>query len=371
MNLFVYGTLMSPDLFQAVAGGAVADPVAAQLRGFARRLVAGNVVPFIEAALGEQVEGVVWRNLTAEQIARLNLYERAFGYNTQTVTVAAAESDLQANCYIPPDGIIGSDEPWTLEGWEAQHLAPALFAAHELYSHDPLPDPDALRRMWPMMESRAWAKHRAEFAPASVRHAARADDVTIASAGPPAGDFFRMQTIDVHHRTFAGVRSDTLNREIFIAVDAAMVLPYDPLRDKVVLVEQVRFGPAVRRDPNPWMLEPVAGIVDARETPQEAAHREAEEEAGLSLRHLEPVAEFYASPGSTTDYFYTYVGLCDLPQNESYLGGLASEGEDIRLHPMSFSRALGLADSGEIQVGPLLMMLNWLARHRDRIRAMA
>jgi nudix-type nucleoside diphosphatase (YffH/AdpP family) len=222
-----------------------------------------------------------------------------------------------------------------------------------------------------MIESRAWAKHRAKMAPATVRRDPHIDDITVVATRPPQGGFFRMQDIDVRHKRFDGTRSDTLHREIFVAVDAAFVLPYDPVRDKVILVEQVRFGPMMRHDPNPWMLEPVAGIVDARETPEQAAHRESFEEAAVTLDHLEPVSAFYASPGSTTDYFYNYIGLCDLPQTEPYLGGLAAEGEDIRLHPLSFDHALALADSGEIQVGPLVLMLNWLARHRDRLRAMA
>ncbi|WP_019955086.1 NUDIX domain-containing protein [Yoonia vestfoldensis] len=126
----------------------------------------------------------------------------------------------------------------------------------------------------------------------------------------------------------------------------------------------------VRHDPNPWMLEPVAGIVDARETPQEAALREAAEEAGVTIRHLVPAGEYYPSPGATTDYFYAYVGLCDLSAEAPYAGGLEAEAEDISLHTMSFDAAMALADSGEIATGPLLHLLYWLARHRDRLRAM-
>jgi nudix-type nucleoside diphosphatase (YffH/AdpP family) len=227
--------------------------------------------------------------------------------------------------------------------------------------------------MWPMIESRAWAKHRATAAPApaTLRHNPHPDEATIVAMRPPRGGFFRKQDFDVHHARFDGARSATLHREVFVAVDAALVLLYDPSRDMVLLVEQLRMGPLMRHDPNPWMLEPVAGIVDARETPVQAAHREALEEAGVTITHLEPISEFYASPGSSTDYFYTYIGLCDLPQTDPYFGGLADENEDIRLHPLSFDDALALADSGEIQVGPLVLMLNWLARHRDRLRAMA
>ncbi|KJZ20074.1 gamma-glutamylcyclotransferase [Loktanella sp. S4079] len=370
MDLFVYGTLMAPQLFAAVSGLDGAKDQSAELSGFEVRRIAGNVVPTICAADGS-VNGVLWTGLDEAAIQRLDLYERAFGYTPQKVNVTVNGQAHSVLCYMPPAGQEVLEQPWRLKDWETDHLRPAILAAEELFSHDPLPDPAQLRRMWPMIESRAWAKTRVAQAPSTTRFSATEEDVTITAKQPPTGGFFRMQNIDVHHRRFQGDRSATLNREIFIAVDAAMVLPYDPIRDKVLLVEQVRFGPKMRQDPNPWMLEPVAGIIDARETPEQAAMRETEEEAGLKLRHLVPAGSFYASPGATTDYFYTFVGLCDLPQDAPYFGGLAEEGEDIRLHPVTYDAALQLADSGEIQVGPLLFLLNWLSRHRDRLRTMA
>ena len=162
-----------------------------------------------------------------------------------------------------------------------------------------------------------------------------------------------------------------MTREGFYGVDAALVLPYDPMRDRVLLVEQARVGPKLRRDPNPWMFEPIAGIVDARETPLQAALREAREEAALEDITMLPAGEFYVSPGATTDYFYAYTGLCDLAVDKPYLGGLPEEREDLRLHPMTFDTAMALADSGEIATGPALYLLHWLLRHRDRLRANA
>ncbi len=371
MDLFVYGTLMSQGLMAAVAGGETPDPISATLDGYMRQSMAGNVVPFITTGDNASTVGVLWRDLSIEQTRRLDAYEGAFGYVLEPVTVSVDGHVVDAQCYMPPAGLSSGADEWHLAAWEAEHLAPAILAAEELFSHRPLPDHGALRRMWPMIEARAWSKHRATSAPATVRHTAQTDDMRVLARRAPQGSFFRLQSVDITHRKFDASQSHVLVREAFIGVDAALVLPYDPVRDKVLLVEQARMGPTVRHDPNPWMLEPVAGIVDARETPEDAAHREAAEEANLTLQHLEPAGRFYTSPGSSTDYFYAFVGLCDLPAKSPYLGGLAEEGEDIRLHPLTFDEAMALADSGEIATGPLLFLLNWLARHRDRLRAMA
>ncbi|MGJ8623719.1 MAG: gamma-glutamylcyclotransferase [Yoonia sp.] len=369
MDLFVYGTLRSQRLMAAVAGEGPLTCTAATLFDYAVFPVAGNVVPFIASAKGQQAQGLIWRDLTDAQMRRLDAYEGAFGYGFGPVTVQTANGSATAQAYLPPVDMAPGTGEWSLAHWEADHLAPAILAAKDLFSHDPLPDHATLRRMWPMIESRAWSKYRATAAPATVRFAPQQSDITVADAAPPAGRFFRFQTTRLTHQRFDGGQAQDLPREGFVGVDAAIVLPYDPKRDKVVLVEQVRLGPALRHDPNPWMLEPVAGIVDARETPAQAALREVKEEAWLDLTRLLPAGSFYVSPGASTDYFNTYVGLCDLPQDAPYLGGLDHEHEDLRLHPMGFDEALALADSGEIQTGPALYLLYWLLRHRAALRA--
>ncbi|MEZ5676203.1 MAG: hypothetical protein R3D81_13555 [Thalassovita sp.] len=93
------------------------------------------------------------------------------------------------------------------------------------------------------------------------------------------------------------------------------------------------------------------------------------EEAELELRGLELISRAYPSPGCSNEYFHTYLGLADLPEDAAGVGGLLAESEDIRSHILSFDAAMGMADRGEIRVVPLLMALYWLARHRDRLRA--
>jgi nudix-type nucleoside diphosphatase (YffH/AdpP family) len=165
--------------------------------------------------------------------------------------------------------------------------------------------------------------------------------------------------------------SAQMRREVFVATDAALVLPYDPVTDRVLLVEQFRMGPYGRGDTRPWMLEPVAGRMDAGETPEQTARRECLEEAGLELRALEMISSHYCTPGYSTEYFHLFLGLCDLPAETVGQGGLASEQEDIRTHIIGYDRAMALVASGEANNGPLILGLLWLERERARLRASA
>ena len=47
--------------------------------------------------------------------------------------------------------------------------------------------------------------------------------------------------------------------------DAVAVLPYDPVADAVLLIEQFRIGTMLDLR-SPWSLEPIAGIIEAGET---------------------------------------------------------------------------------------------------------
>jgi nudix-type nucleoside diphosphatase (YffH/AdpP family) len=150
--------------------------------------------------------------------------------------------------------------------------------------------------------------------------------------------------------------------------DAVTVLPWDPVRDRVLVVEQFRAGCWMRGDANPWSIEPVAGRIDGGETPEEAARRETREEAGLALHELLPVGTYYPSPAAVTEYLYSYVALADLPDGAAGVGGAEEEAEDIRGHVIAFETLMELIDSGEVANGPLILTALWLSRHRERLR---
>lgn len=172
-------------------------------------------------------------------------------------------------------------------------------------------------------------------------------------------------------RRFDGSMSEVVNRAVFVGVDCAIVLPYDPVRDRVLLVEQFRPGAYVRGDPNPWTVEPIAGRIDPGEDPQEAARREAFEEAGVTLGALHCVSAAYPSPGTTSEHFFVYVGLCDLPDGAGGIGGKICEAEDIRSHLMEWGAFDGALSDGTFRLLPLFVAGHWLARNRLELQASA
>ncbi len=183
------------------------------------------------------------------------------------------------------------------------------------------------------------------------------------------GGFFALREMEVAQRRFDGTMSAPGVRAVFNGFDAALVLPYDPVRDRVLLIEQFRIAVALRGGPNPWVLEPIAGLVDAGEDPATTARREAMEEAGLTLGDLIPIGRGHPSPGAVTEFYHMFLGLADLPDDASGLGGLASEGEDIRSHILPFDAFMQRIDDDAFSAMPIAMMGLWLARHRDRLRA--
>ncbi|MAU52361.1 MAG: hypothetical protein CMN17_08295 [Roseovarius sp.] len=223
----------------------------------------------------------------------------------------------------------------------------------------------------PMILARAHARlaARAHPAPAELRSDTPREAVAEEDVETTHDGFFLTRRYRLRAPLFGGGQSAPLLREVFVATDAALVLPYDPLRDRVLLVEQFRMGPYGRGDPRPFLLEPVAGRIDAGETPEEAARRECREEAGLDLRGLEKISAHYCTPGYSTEFFHLFLGLCDLPDTGEGRGGLASEQEDIRTHVTGFARAMELLRSGEANNGPLVLSLLWLERERARLRA--
>lgn len=370
---FFYGTLGHPPLLAAVLGRSPAlHP--ARAAGYEVRHAcdaAGNELGYPLLVPGPAgVEGVL-AEITAAEAEVLDWYE--IGYRKERLTVTdAAGRPVAARTYLPEDRRWTPGRLWRLDDWAAQKGELATLAVAEVMAlRGQIPAEAALAR-YPMIRVRAASRLRAALPrPASLRRTPAEGDVVIESLTTPYAKFFALEEYRLRHRRFDGGMSPTLDRAAFVSGDAAVVLPYDPVRDTVLLVEQVRTGPLARGDTNPWALETVAGRIDAGETPEEAARREAEEEAGITLDRLIPAPAHYPSPGAKTEYIYCFIGLCDLPERGPGLGGVEAEGEDIRSHRIPFARMMDLIDSGEIETGPLIVLALWLARLREELRKTA
>ncbi|MTD98925.1 NUDIX domain-containing protein [Paracoccus sp. YIM 132242] len=193
-------------------------------------------------------------------------------------------------------------------------------------------------------------------------------DVEIIRQDEPFAGFFSVGVSHLRHRTHAGGMTPVVRREALVLGDAVVVLPWDPVRDRVLLIEQFRMAPLLRRDPQPWLLETVAGRVDAGETVEDAARREAREEANLTLARLFPALHHYPSPGVLGEYLYLYVGIADLPDGIEGVHGLESEAEDIRGHLVPRADLTRMAMGGQVTNGPLAMLALWLELRRDALR---
>ncbi|MFA7633532.1 MAG: NUDIX domain-containing protein [Thiohalomonadaceae bacterium] len=177
--------------------------------------------------------------------------------------------------------------------------------------------------------------------------------------------FFRLESYQLRHRLYNGQMGSRIIRELFERGHAAAILPYDPVLDRVVLVEQFRIG-AIHAAGGSWLLEIVAGITEPGESASEVVRRELLEEAGCNLLALEPICEYFVSPGGTSERISLYCGRVDA-DGVGGIYGLAEEGEDIRVITVSFAEAMALLAEGRINSANPIIALQWLQQNRARL----
>ncbi|SDY73008.1 ADP-ribose diphosphatase [Nitrosomonas sp. Nm58] len=175
--------------------------------------------------------------------------------------------------------------------------------------------------------------------------------------------FFRMERYTLRHRLFNGDWSQPITRELLERGHAAAILPYDPVKDQVVLIEQFRVG-AMSIATGPWLLEIVAGIIETNEAAEEVVRREAVEEAGCNILDLVPLYDYLVSPGGTTERIALFCGKVDSTDMGGIYGKM-EEGEDIKVHVMSLDSVLALLSSGKIISASAIIALQWLALNRE------
>lgn len=173
---------------------------------------------------------------------------------------------------------------------------------------------------------------------------------------------FSISRYTLRHRLFKDGWSKTFSLERFERKSAVAILPYDPILDRVILIEQFRVG-ALADPESPWLVEIPAGVIESNEKPDEVAHRETMEEAACELLELQPIFKYFVSPGGSNEYLHLYYGRVDASHIDG-IHGLDHENEDIRVLNISRQEAFDLMDQGKIKNAPTLIGLLWLRNHK-------
>ncbi len=164
---------------------------------------------------------------------------------------------------------------------------------------------------------------------------------------------------------FEFLRSDgqwqTQDRETYDRGNGACILLYQRARRRVLLTRQFRYPVFV----NGWqqlMVEVVAGLLDEND-PVSCIRAEAEQEAGVELREVQPLFESYMSPGSVTEKVHFFAAEYEDGDLVGEGGGLVDEGEDIARFELGFDEAIRQVEAGEIVDAKTIMLLRWAERH--------
>jgi ADP-ribose pyrophosphatase len=196
-------------------------------------------------------------------------------------------------------------------------------------------------------------------------------DVAIESAETVWNGRFRMQLVRFRQRQFDGTMSGTRSWELLRRGRAAAILPYDPVTDQVVVIEQFRL-PAFAAGLTPVMVELAAGLIDGDDTAEATILRESREEMGLEASELVRIGDFLLTPGGCDELCTLFAGRVNVgetgPQGVIGMGGLASEQEDIRVRALPASFVIEQAVAGAYPNSVATIGLLWFALRRDWLR---
>jgi gamma-glutamylcyclotransferase (GGCT)/AIG2-like uncharacterized protein YtfP len=122
-QVFVYGTLLVPEMMRAVSGRDF-KPVAATAEGYGRYYVKGRVYPGIIAEMGSTVEGLVYLDVDTESLARLDYFEGPEYVREQLCVSTGANKTLAAEAYVVPMARCDmlTRDTWTVEAFRREGM---------------------------------------------------------------------------------------------------------------------------------------------------------------------------------------------------------------------------------------------------------
>lgn len=184
----------------------------------------------------------------------------------------------------------------------------------------------------------------------------------IRAVTPLCAGFLRVSRYEIEaERHEGGVRWHAW--EVMERGHAVAVLAYDPRRDEVVLVNEMRPGALIAGD-YPYTDNLCAGAIASGESPLVAAVREMKEETGLDLHDpvvIHPGA--YASSGGSSEKVVIVFGTVDAGAAGGVHGN-PGESEDILSVVLPAQEFIARTRRAEISDLKTLVAGYWLAEHR-------
>jgi ADP-ribose pyrophosphatase len=182
---------------------------------------------------------------------------------------------------------------------------------------------------------------------------------------------FPVDIVKFRNRRFDGTMSETRTWELWRRGQASALIPYDPVADAVVLIDQFRL-PALAAGIDPVLVELPAGLCEAGEDPVVTIRREMLEEMNLAADHIERIGGYLLTSGGADEFCHLYAGRVTAPPADADgiagYGGEISENEDIRVRVWPAAKAIEAAFAGEFTNVMTVVALFWLASKREVLR---
>ena len=169
--------------------------------------------------------------------------------------------------------------------------------------------------------------------------------------------FFSLNKYEFIHQKHDGKWTDKVEREIFSGAHVSSLLPYDPVRKEIILIQQFRAGVLSTFDDD-YLYEIVAGIIDKGEKPEETAKRECLEETGCDVKKIMPIHSYFPAPGSSESYYHLYLGEINSFDGERIMG-LENENENILVKAFKIDKVRQMLKNKKITNGLTLIALQW------------